>query len=200
MSRTPSWSPTSTSKPRGSDPQPQSSSLALPCQILVSVDGCQSLTAFGSCIHWMPAPSRRPKNPAGTAGKRVPGGHNRRRRLATRRCDTKRAGTTAVVPATIEWQQCLLHLHFFDTLKEASEDASFRLSKNPDWLPSPANSALRPTPPHVCGQALRYACAWLRASWLSAISGASRPSASLGGGLRTAVALRAVLVLGAAHP
>ena len=60
----------------------------------------------------------------------------------------------------------------------------------------PANSALRPTPPHVCGQALRYACAWLRASWLSAISGASRPSASLGGGLRPAVALRAVLVLG----
>ena len=50
------------------------------------------------------------------------------------------------------------------------------------------------------GQALRYVCAWLRASWLSAISGASRPSASLGGGLRTAVALRAVLVLGAAHP
>ncbi len=50
---------------RGSVPQPQSSSLALPCQILVSVDGCQSLTAFGSCIHWMPAPSRRPKTPAG---------------------------------------------------------------------------------------------------------------------------------------
>ena len=47
----------------------------------------------------------------------MPSGHNRRRRLATRRCDTKRAGTTAVVPATIEWQQCLLHLHFFDTLK-----------------------------------------------------------------------------------
>ena len=54
---------------RGSVPQPQSSSLALPCQILVSVDGCQSLTAFGSCIHWMPAPSLRPKTPAGTAGK-----------------------------------------------------------------------------------------------------------------------------------
>mgnify|MGYP007125982713 CR=1 FL=1 len=54
---------------RGSVPQPQSSSLALPCQILVSVDGCQSLTAFGSCIHWMPAPSRRPKTPAGTVGK-----------------------------------------------------------------------------------------------------------------------------------
>ncbi len=34
------------------------------------------------------------------------------------------------------------------------------------------------------GQALRYACAWLRASWLSAISGASRPSASLGRRLR----------------
>ena len=100
---------------RGAVPQPQSSSLALPCQILVSVDGCQSLAAFGSCIHWMRAPSRRPITPAGTVGKWVPGGHNRHRRLATRRCDTKRAGTTAVVPATIEWQQCLLHLRFFDT-------------------------------------------------------------------------------------
>ena len=102
---------------RGSVPQPQSSSLALPCQILVSVDGCQSLAAFGSCIHWMRAPPRRPITPAGTGGEWVPSGHNRRRRLATRRCDTKRAGTTAVVPATIEWQQCLLHLHFFDTLR-----------------------------------------------------------------------------------
>ena len=101
---------------RGSVPQPQSSSLALPCQILVSVDGCQSLAAFGSCIHRMRAPSRRPITPAGTAGKRVSSGHNRRRRLATRRCVTKRAGTTAVAPATIEWQQCLLRLHFFDTL------------------------------------------------------------------------------------
>ena len=54
---------------RGSVPQPQSSSLALPCQILVSVDGCQSLAAFGSCIHWMRAPSRRPITPAGTVGK-----------------------------------------------------------------------------------------------------------------------------------
>ena len=43
-------------------------------------------------------------------------------------------------------------------------------------------------PASHCGQALRYACAWLRASWPSAISGASRPSASLGGGLRPAVA------------
>ena len=84
-------------KVRGSVPQPQSSSLALPCQILVSVDGCQSLTAFGSCIHWMRAPSRRPITPAGTGGEWVPSGHNRRRRLATRRCDTKRAATTAVV-------------------------------------------------------------------------------------------------------
>ena len=82
---------------RGSVPQPQLSSLALPCQILVSVDGCQSLAAFGSCIHWMRAPSRRPITPAGTVGKRVPVWHNRRRRLATRRRDTKRAGTTAVV-------------------------------------------------------------------------------------------------------
>ena len=39
-----------------------------------------------------------------------------------------------------------------------------------------------------CGQALRCAWAWLRASWLSAISGASRPSASLGRGLRPAAA------------
>ena len=54
---------------RGSVPQPQSSSLALPCQILVSVDGCQSLAAFGSCIHWMRAPFRRPITPAGTVGK-----------------------------------------------------------------------------------------------------------------------------------
>ena len=100
---------------RGSVPQPQSSSLALPCQILVSVDGCQSLAAFGSCIHWMRAPSRRPITPAGTVGKRVPGGHNRRRRLATRRCDTKRAGTTAVVPAACR--------------------------KTPSWPPLPANSA-----------------------------------------------------------
>ena len=43
-------------------------------------------------------------------------------------------------------------------------------------------------PASHCGQALRYACAWLRASWPPAISGASRPSASLGGGLRPAVA------------
>ena len=57
-----------------------------------------------------------PITPAGTVGKRVPSGHNRCKRLATRRCDTKRAGNTAVVPATIEWQQCLLHLHFFGTL------------------------------------------------------------------------------------
>ena len=112
---------------RGAVPQPQSSSLALPCQILVSVDGCQSLAAFGSCIHWMRAPSRRPITPTGTVGEWVPGGHNRRRRLATRRCDTKRAGTTAVVPATIEWQQCLLHLHFFDTLKAP---VSLRMERN----------------------------------------------------------------------
>ena len=45
---------------RGSDPQPQSSSLTLPCQILVSVDGCRSLTACGGCVHWTPASSRRP--------------------------------------------------------------------------------------------------------------------------------------------
>ena len=70
-------------------------------------------------------------------------------------------------------------------------------------VPKKASGTATPEAAHVashCGQALRYACAWLRASWPSAISGASRPSASLGGGLRTAVALRAVLVLGASHP
>ena len=45
---------------RGSNPQPQSSSLTLPCQILVSVDGCRSLTAYGGCAHWARASSRRP--------------------------------------------------------------------------------------------------------------------------------------------
>ena len=34
--------------------------MALPCQILVSVDGCRSLTAFGGCAHWARASSRRP--------------------------------------------------------------------------------------------------------------------------------------------
>ena len=101
--------------------------MALPCQILVSVDGCQSLTAFGSCIHWMPAPSRRPKTPAGTAGKAQGGlplgnpvclwqtelfklnlksspsssGYNRRRRLATRSSGKQQAERTAVRTAPI---------------------------------------------------------------------------------------------------
>ena len=112
---------------RGSVPQPQSSSLALPCQILVSVDGCQSLAAFGSCIHWMRAPSRRPITPAGTVGKAQgglplgnpvclwqtelfklnlksspsPSGHNRRRRLATRSSGKQQAERTAVRAAPI---------------------------------------------------------------------------------------------------
>ena len=66
-------------------------------------------------------------------------------------------------------------------------------------VPKKASGTATPEAAHVashCGQALRYACAWLRASWPSAISGASRPSASLGGGLRSAGALRAVLGLG----
>ena len=56
-----------------------------------------------------------------------------------------------------------------------------------------ASGTATPKAAHVamhCGQALRCAWAWLRASWLSAISGASRPSASLGRGLRPAVAER----------
>ena len=101
--------------------------MALPCQILVSVDGCQSLTAFGSCIHWMPAPSRRPKTPAGTAGKAQGGlplgnpvclwqtelfklnlksspsssGYNRRRRLAPRSSGKQQAERTSVRAAPI---------------------------------------------------------------------------------------------------
>ena len=58
-------------------------------------------------------------------------------------------------------------------------------------VPKKASGTATPEAAHVashCGQALRYACAWLRASWPSAISGASRPSASLGGGLWSAVA------------
>ena len=50
----------------------RSSSLALPCQILVSVDGCRSLTACGGCAHWARASSRRPAprtaRPGGRAG------------------------------------------------------------------------------------------------------------------------------------
>ena len=60
-------------------------------------------------------------------------------------------------------------------------------------VPKKASGTATTKTAHVashCGQALRYACAWLRASWPSAISGASRPSASLGGGLRSAGAER----------
>ena len=56
-------------------------------------------------------------------------------------------------------------------------------------VPKKARGTATPEAAHVamhCGQALRCAWAWLRASWLSAISGASRPSASLGRGLRSA--------------
>ena len=63
-------------------------------------------------------------------------------------------------------------------------------------VPKKARGTATPEAAHVamhCDQALRCAWAWLRASWLSAISGASRPSASLGRGLRSAGALRAVL-------
>ena len=62
-------------------------------------------------------------------------------------------------------------------------------------VPKIARGTATPEAAHVamhCDQALRCAWAWLRASWLSAISGASRPSASLGRGLRPAVAERLV--------
>ena len=60
-------------------------------------------------------------------------------------------------------------------------------------VPKKASGTATPEAAHVamhCGQALRCAWAWLRASWLSAISGASRPSAALGRGLRSAGAER----------
>ena len=52
-----------------------------------------------------------------------------------------------------------------------------------------------PPPPRVCGQALRFAGAWLRASWLSAISGASRPPLVAGFGLRLPFGLSSSSVL-----
>ena len=198
----------------------------------------------------MPAPSRRPKTPAGTAGKAQGGlplgnpvclwqtelfklnlksspsssGYNRRRRLAPRSSRKQPAERTSVRAAPIV---CPEESPLLATIGD-----NFAVSKSPlvgiDAPPPARGQGLQPygaltlffrwrkksvqkkasgtaTPEaaHVamhCGQALRCAWAWLRASWLSAISGASRPSASLGGGLRTAVALRAVLVLGAAHP
>ena len=64
----------------------------------------------------------------------------------------------------------------------------FRWRKKSVQKKASGTATLAARPASHCGQALRYACAWLRASWPSAISGASRPSASLGGGLRPAVA------------
>ena len=64
----------------------------------------------------------------------------------------------------------------------------FRWRKKSVQKKASGTATLAARPATHCGQALRYACAWLRASWPSAISGASRPSASLGGGLRPAVA------------
>ena len=52
---------------------------------------------------------------------------NRHRRLAARRCDTKRVRTTAVVLTAIEWQQRLLHLHFFDKLSAPQSGAQASL-------------------------------------------------------------------------
>ena len=74
---------------------------------------------------------------------------------------------------------------------------------SPSGCPRPRCCApfLAARSPAYGGQALRYACAWLRASWHSAISGASRPSDSLGCGLRVCGTACAVSsTLGAAHP
>ena len=62
----------------------------------------------------------------------------------------------------------------------------FRSERKYQRKPAARRLRRRPTSLRAVGFGLRYACAWLRASWPSAISGASRPSASLGGGLRPA--------------
>ena len=151
--------------------------------------------------------------PKGNEGKRVSSGYNRRRRLATRSSGKQQAERTAVrtAPIVCPEESPLVrpqaHISCRGGLTRRlrrgrwgcrPEGVQYFLSKRKK-VPKKASGTATTKTAHVashCGQALRYACAWLRASWPSAISGASRPSASLGGGLRPAVALRAVLVLG----
>ena len=61
-----------------------------------SVQG-EGLQPYGAldCFEW------RPKGTGGNEGKRVPSGHNRRRRLATRSSGKQQAGRTAVRTAPI---------------------------------------------------------------------------------------------------
>ena len=145
--------------------------------------------------------------PKGNEGKRVSSGYNRRRRLATRSSGKQQAERTAVRTAPIVCpEESPLVRPQAHTPAPVGIDAptparlvglpprggKYFLSKRKK-VPKKARGTATPEAAHVashCGQALRYACAWLRASWPSAISGASRPSASLGGGLRSAGAER----------
>ena len=145
--------------------------------------------------------------PKGNEGKRVSSGYNRRRRLATRSSGKQQAERTAVRTAPIvcpeesplvrpqahtpvpEWPDAPTTARVVGLPPRGGQ---YFLSKRKK-VPKKARGTATPKAAHVamhCGQALRCAWAWLRASWLSAISGASRPSASLGRGLRSAGAER----------
>ena len=155
---------------------------------------------------WVFSPTPARWFPKGNGGKRVSSGYNRRRRLATRSSGKQQAERTAVRTAPIvcpeESPQCARRRI---PLPPAGIDAPtpargqglqpygaltlfFRWRKKSVQKKASCTATLAARPASHCGQALRYACAWLRASWPSAISGASRPSASLGGGLWSAVA------------
>ena len=143
--------------------------------------------------------------PKGNEGKRVSSGYNRRRRLATGRSGKQQAERTAVrtAPIVCPEESPLVRPQAHTPATEGPDAPTaareqglqpygaltlfFRWRKKS--VQKKASGTATPEAAHVamhCGQALRCAWAWLRASWLSAISGASRPSASLGRGLRSA--------------
>ena len=140
--------------------------------------------------------------PKGNEGKRVSSGYNRRRRLATRSSGKQQAERTAVRTAPIvcpeesplvrPWAQSpcpgwgltrRLRRGWWGCRPEGGK---YFLSKRKK-VPKKARGTATPEAAHVamhCDQALRCAWAWLRASWLSAISGASRPPWAVGFGLQ----------------
>ena len=162
----------------------------------------------GLQTHEFPASFGARRFPKGNEGKRVSSGYNRRRRLATGRSGKQQAERTAVRTAPIVCPEESPLVRPQAHTPAPGDDAPttareqglqlygaftlfFRWRKKS--VQKKASGTATPEAAHVamhCGQALRCAWAWLRASWLSAISGASRPSASLGRGLRPAVAER----------